>query len=323
MGTFLAPLLGGILYAKAGVAGVFGIGFAVLLVDLIMRALVIEKKVARGYDTGQPLHFGGSGVVPGASQHRVEHPESHDHDSSTDEEAPLLGKQEAQSFKLSAHQPALAHRFKVLPCLADPRLATALLVAFVQALFLGAFDATVPTTGQELFGLGSLKAGLLFLPLGAFDLVVGPLAGWFVDRYGTKPGAVLGYTFLIPVLVLLRLPHEGGKDQIILYSGLLALCGMGLAVIGAPSIVEAGSVMQKYYEANPDFFGEQGPYAQLYGLNSMVFSAGLAVGPVLAGGLKERIGYGNMNAVLAGVSLMTAMLCFVWLGGKPGFLTRK
>lgn len=63
-----------------------------------------------------------------------------------------------------------------------------------------------------------------------------------------------------------------------LYGGLLAL-------IGAPSLVEAGIVSQSYYEANPGFFVEQGPYAQLYGLNSVVFSLGHAVGPALTGGL--------------------------------------
>lgn len=320
VGNFMAPLLGGILYSKAGISGVFGIGVAVLVIDLIMRAMVIEKKVARRYHPGEPQHFGGSGIVAGSDQDREA--EAHANDQ-PDEEAPLLGTKEQQSFKLSETQPAIARKLKILPCLADPRLLTAFLVAFIQALLLGAFDATVPTTAQELFGLDSLQAGLLFLPLGMFDLIVGPLAGWFVDRYGTKPGAVLGYTFLIPVLVLLRLPHEGGKDQILLYSGLLSLCGIGLAVIGAPSIVEAGSVVQKYYEANQGFFGEQAPYAQLYGLNSMVFSLGLTVGPALAGELKQTLGYGNMNVVLAALSFATAMLCFVWLGGKPKLLTRR
>lgn len=313
----MAPLLGGVLYSKAGIAGVFGIGVAVLAVDLIMRALVIEKKVARRYTTGDPQHLGGSGIVAGLDQHHEARGPPSD---SPDEEAPLLGKSDEQAFKLSENQLAIARSLKILPCLADPRLLTAFLVAFIQALLLGAFDATVPTTAQELFGFDPLKAGLLFLPLGIFDLVVGPLAGWFVYRYGTKPGAVLGYTFLVPVLVLLRTPHKGGKEQIMLYSGLLSLCGIGLAVIGAPSIVEAGSVVQKYYEANPGFFGEQPPYAQLYGLNSTVFSLGLTVGPALAGELKQTLGYGNMNAVLAAVSFATAVLCFVWLGGKPRLL---
>ncbi|GAM90209.1 hypothetical protein ANO11243_082500 [Dothideomycetidae sp. 11243] len=320
VGNLLAPLLGGVLYSKTGFAGVFGLGFAILAIDFIMRVLVIEKKVAKRYDA-KDADAGGD--LERSRSRDAENGSSHDAEEGNGEEEPLLGKREAEEFKLSEDQPSIARRITIIPCLKNSSLITALLVAFVQALLLGNFDATVPTTGQELFGFDSLKAGLLFLPLGAFDLVIGPLAGWFVDRYGTKPGAVVGYGFLVPVLVLLRLPHEGGKDQIILYGGLLALCGIGLAVIGAPSIVEAGAVVQKYYQANPDFFGEQGPYAQLYGLSSMVFSLGLAVGPELAGELKQAMGYGNMSIVMAAISLATAVLCFVFLGGRPKWSFRN
>lgn len=283
-----------------------------------MRVLVIEKKVAKRYGAADARS---SDDLEASQDQNTDGDNSGPAHSEQGEDEPLLGKREKEYFKLSKDQPAIARKITILPCMTDPRLLTALLVAFVQALLLGSFDATVPTTAKELFGFDSLKGGLLFLPLGAFDLVIGPLAGWFVDRYGTKPCAVIGYSYLTPVLILLRLPHPGGKDQILLYGGLLSLCGIGLAIIGAPSIVEAGSVVQKYYEANPDFFGEQGPYAQLYGLNSMVFSLGLAVGPALAGELKQVLGYGNMNVVLASISLVTAVLCFVWIGGKPGFLT--
>lgn len=320
MGNLLAPFLGGLLYEKTGYAGVFGISLSVLAVDFIMRLLVIEKKVAKRYGTADPEHASDVETTPDHGQDAIE---SGLPVGNQAEEQPLLGEREEERFKLSKDQPALARKITILPCLTDPRLITAFLVAFIQALLLGNFDATIATTAQELFGVDSLEAGLLFLPLSAMDLVIGPIAGWFVDRYGTKPGAVVGYSYLVPVLILLRLPHRGGRDQMLLYGGLLALCGIGLAAIGAPSLVEAGTVVQKYYEANPDFFGEQGPYAQLYGLNSMVFSLGLAVGPALAGGLKQRMGYGNMNLVLAGISLATAVLCFIWLGGKPRFLAKQ
>lgn len=308
------------MYSKTGFAGVFGLAFAILFIDFAMRLLVIEKKVAKRYEVNDSNSADNSNTTPNRDQDGGECGQGED---SNGEEEPLLGKREDQDFKLSKDQPAIAHKIKILPCLKDARLLTAFLVAFVQALLLGSFDATVPTTGQELFDFDSLKAGLLFLPLGAFDLVIGPLAGWFVDRYGTKPGAVIGYGYLVPVLILLRLPHAGGKNQIILYGGLLGLSGIGLAIIGAPSIVEAGAVVQKYYEANPDFFGEQGPYAQLYGLNSMVFSLGLAVGPELAGEVKQKLGYGNMNVVLAAISLVTAVLCYAFLGGRPKWLSRR
>ncbi|QIW98954.1 hypothetical protein AMS68_004472 [Peltaster fructicola] len=316
VGNLVAPLLGGILYEKAGYAGVFGIGFAVLAIDFVMRLLVIEKKVARRYE---PKHAQPEDGADTASQQHG------DHDEENGEEQPLLGSKEEDlaAFKISENQPRIARLIPILPCLADARLLTALLVAFIQAVLLANFDATIPTVAREMFNFDSLKAGILFLPLGLFDLILGPVFGWLVDRFGTKPVAVGSYAYLVPVLVLLRLPHAGGKDQMLLYGGLLALCGIGLAGIGAPSIVEAGAVVQKYYEVNPDFFGEDGPYAQLYGLNSMVFSAGLTLGPELGGELKQVIGYGNMNIVLAGICALTSLLCFVYIGGKPRMLRKR
>lgn len=323
VGPLAAPVIGGVLYDKAGFAGVFGAGFAVLAIDFTMRAVVIEKKVARRYEgqSDNPTHDQDNGT----DGHANGNAGGQDEESQANgEEEPLLRKkEEKQSFKLSPDQPKIARAIPILPCLSDPRLLSALLIALVQATLLGSFDSTVPTVGQEFFGFSSLEAGILFLPLGIADLILGPLWGWLVDKYGTKPVAVASYTYLVPILILLRLPHPGNTKQAVLYGSLLALCGIGLAGIGAPSIVEAGDVVQKYYEANPEFFGEDGPYAQLYGLNSMVFSAGLTLGPEIAGEVKEVIGYGNMNAVLAAICALTAVLSFVYMGGKPKMLQRK
>lgn len=282
-----------------------------------MRLLVIEKKVARRYEAED------SDSANTTPSHQQDGNADEAQQEEADEYQPLLGSKEEDhaAFKISDNQPKLARMIPILPCLADPRLLTAFLVAFIQALLLGNFDATIPTVAGDYFNFDSLHSGVLFLPLGVFDFILGPIFGWCVDRFGTKPIAVISYTYLVPVLVLLRLPQPGGKSQILLYGAMLALSGIGLAGIGAPSIVEAGAIVQKYYEVNPEFFGEEGPYAQLYGLNSMVFSAGLTLGPELAGELKERIGYGNMNLVLAAICLLTAVLCFVYIGGKPRMLT--
>jgi len=286
-----------------------------------MRVLVIEKKIAKRYLDGTSSH-GDDGTAPP----RQQIDERNNDDQQPNEGQPLLGGKKAtnedDAWKLNPDQPKIAHMIPILPCLANPSLLASLLVALVQAICLGSFDATVPLVAREYFGFDSLKAGALFLPLGAFDLLLGPVFGWAVDRYGTKIVAVGSYTYLMPAFVLLRLPHAGGLHQMLLYGGCLAICGVGLAGIGAPSLVEAGAVVEKYYEVNPEFFGEQGPYAQLYGLQSMVFSAGLSLGPELAGQLRLAIGYGNMNAVLAGICGVTAMLCLVYLGGAPSFWSK-
>ena len=279
-----------------------------------MRVLVVEKKTAARYDKS---------LANGASDSRQHSTETQAHDDEANEEDALLPKKENEEFKIPEGQNRAVRSFPILYCLSDPRLLVALLLAFVQATLLATFDATIPTEAEQLFGFDSLHAGLLFIALDVPYLLLGPVAGWAVDKYGTKPAAVLGFGYLVPVLVLLRLPQQGGKTQITLYSALLALCGVGMAVIGSPSIVEASNVVQKYDKANPEFFGEQGPYAQLYGFNSLIFSAGLTLGPVLSGSLRDAIGYGNMNIVVACISGLTATLAFIFVGGKPSCLRKN
>ena len=319
VGELAAPVLGGVLYKKTGYAGVFGVGSGILAVDFIMRLLVIEKKVAARYNSSEQ---------EGASNPRQHGSrENEEQQGEADEEDTLLPKKEEEAYRIPDGQNRAVRALPILYCLSDPRLLVALLLAFVQASLLATFDATIPTEAEALFNFDSLKSGLLFIALDIPYLILGPVAGWAVDKYGTKPAAVIGFGYLVPVLALLRLPSDhivsNQKDNIILYCAMLALCGVGMAVIGSPSIVEASDVVQKYDKANPDLFGENGPYAQLYGFNSLVFSAGLTIGPILSGTLRDTIGYGNMNAVFAGLALITATLSFVYVGGKPKMLSKK
>jgi len=279
-----------------------------------MRLLLIEKKTAAKYT--KYMNFEEDDV-----QQQNQQAEDEGNDQA-DEETHLLREREDEEHKIPPDQPRPIRIFPLLYCLSDPRLLVALLLAFVQATLLSSFDATVPTIATSYFDFDSLSSGLLFIALVLPYLLLGPIAGWAVDRYGTKPASVLGFGYLVPVLILLRLTSHGGTSEVVKYCALLALCGVGLAVISSPSIVEASTVVEMYEKANPDFFGANGPYAQLYGINSMVFSSGLTLGPLVAGGLKDTIGYGDMNAVIAVLCGLTAALSFVFVGGKPRWLKR-
>ena len=54
----------------------------------------------------------------------------------------------------------------------------------------------------------------------------------------------------------------------------------------------------------------------------MLFNVGLTLGPELAGELKQTIGYGNMNIVLAAMCGVTIVLSFFFIGGKPKALRK-
>lgn len=332
VGTIFSPPLGGILYHQAGVLAVAAVSTGILVVDLIMQTLLIEKKAAARY-------FASSS----ASTHKSpdsDHPEAQEEPSRT-EGSPLLGHEDAsRDYFIAPIENRVLRSAPILVCLRNSSLVVAFLISGIRSALLGAFDATIPLQAIDLFRISSPKAGLLFVPMGCLRLAMGPAGGWAVDRYGSKVVAVFGYSLLTPVLILFRLVKpEPRATEIALYCVLLALCGFGLAMVSTPSFVEAGAVVQKYHRRNPGLFGENGPLASLYGMNLMVFSLGLTLGPLLAGGLRERyvqvqnaaslaaaiayvltanrIGYGNMNAVLAGLAAMSAIASFMWLGGRP------
>lgn len=54
----------------------------------------------------------------------------------------------------------------------------------------------------------------------------------------------------------------------------------------------------------------------------MGFSAGSTADPLTSGWLKDAIGYGNMNIVVAALCLTSALLSFVYIGGRPDILQR-
>lgn len=300
-GTLAAPVLGGLLYTKTGYVGVFGVCLALIAIDIAIRLLMIEKKTAARYysskqDTQSALH----------------------------ETTPLLEvanktvkDDDLHLYKLPTPSIWLTRKMPILCTLRSPALLTSLFIGFVQSFILGCFDATIPLIAIEYYSFDSLHSGLLSLALGLPSLILGPLFGWIVDRYGTRVVAVLGYGYLVPIHVMLRLPHPGGADQIRVFALLLVGVSVGLSAVDAPSLVEAGLVLEKYHKANMDFFGKTGPYAQLYGMNSMVFSLGFAVGPVFAGGVKDLWSYGNMNAIVAGICSVSAIVSWLYLGTAP------
>lgn len=125
------------------------------------------------------------------------------------------------------------------------------------------------------------------------------------------------------MLVALRLVHPGGTDQIVLFACLLGLVGITTAMASPCSVSETGQVSTLYGKANKDFFGKTGPSNAFYSLSSATYNLGLTVGPELAAVLKQRIGYGDMNLVLAGISLFGAGFCYAFMGGKPRWLQRR
>jgi MFS family permease len=156
--ALFSPVIGGVLYSKTGYNGVFGLGAALVAIDFVMRLLMIEKKVSRRYDSSQSSES-----------------------EESDETTPLLPPDSVDSsyYRLPEPKNRITKVLPILLTLRNPGLLTAFFMGFIQACLLGAFDATIPIVASTHYDFDSLKAGLLFLPLGGADFLLGPLFGWW------------------------------------------------------------------------------------------------------------------------------------------------
>ena len=280
-----------------------------------MRVFMIERRTAVALSPASTTNSNSHSDMPedeGIRSGDMIHPAAH-------ETSPLLKSTKGtgcRTYSIPGEVAWIYRRIPLLFCFSHSHsLVLAEVVAFSQGILLSAFNATVPIYATEIFGFGSFRASLLFLPLGIMNLCLGPIGGWAIDRYGTKIVAVTGFGLLTPALVLLRLPETAAADKRLPFYVLnLALCGLGLPLLGSSSVVEAGNVVKRFHRQNPSRFRQHGPYAQLYAVNHTVFSLGFTIGPLLSGALKDAVGYGDMNAVLAGIAGVTALLCWFWLG---------
>jgi hypothetical protein len=315
---------------------IFGVSAGLLTLDLAMRLLVIDGKAAMRYDNGLDVENQDSeSAVPSETDSLLPSGDREDsfrpgHQSSSSSTRSTRSTRSSRSSRSSCGGYDDRYQipgepqgiFKVLPllyCFREPRLHMAMHLSFTQAFLIGALDATVPTEVASLFGFSSLQVGLIFIPLMLPYLALGSTFGQTVDRHGPRGVTTISYIYLIPCQLLLGLPGRhiiGDSYKVALFCFVLAINGVGLSAVSSSAFVEAMEVVDNYDIANPDLFGKNGPYAQLFGFNSVYFFAGLGVGPVVGGALRARFGYDAMGAAFAVISFLTAVFSFFVLAPR-------
>jgi predicted MFS family arabinose efflux permease len=307
-----APPLGGVLYDRTGFSGVLTASLAALFIDFCMRLLVIEKKVAKEYVSGREC----LNQEEPEEQSNLRQEERNGSQTDVTEQDPLL------SPRTSEPKPSSKPAYTTMPilyCCSNSRLVVALTLGFIQALIIGTYDATLAIEVSSEFGFSPLQVGGIFLLCGLPNLVLAPIVGHGVDRFGTRKMSTFGFAVYVPSLALLRLPAElpwTTEKRIGVFCAVLVLNGICLALVSTASVVEAQNVVEEYVTKSPDLFGPNGPYGQLFGLTTFVFNAGLTCGPLLSAPLRNLLGYGNMYAVVAALAATASTLSFLYIGTR-------
>ncbi|RPA97524.1 MFS general substrate transporter [Choiromyces venosus 120613-1] len=339
-GIFLAPLLGGIVYDKGGYYAVFSIAFGLLALDIFIRLILIEQKIAAKYlpkevESGESSPgTDSSGMFPGKEKSSESPPGSPHTPKSPGEGSDLMPISKAQtphnwespadnhnkntSNDIEAGPIIVKKRSRVPPIiriLKYPRLLTALWGTLVQAVLMTTLETTLPLRARELFNFNATGAGLIFLAT-VLPTFLAPLVGWACDKWGTRWVQTAGFILCCPFFVFLRFPDHNSVSQIVLMCAILALIGIGLVLIMPTVMAEISLFLNEVEENNPGIFGSNGAYAQGYGLFNVAFSAGTFVGPLWSGFLKDAVGWNTMVWTIGVLSIFTAIPSTIYTGGK-------
>lgn len=345
LGLLIAPLLGGVVFQRAGYNAVFAICYAFIVLDFLFRIFFIEKKDAMKWldqpgstatatttaaatcpatdladDVTSTVITTTSSVPEESSEARRIHAsgcEDREKGSSTSARPTRHENRTVNDDSTVEVKKSRLPAFVTL--LASRRLLASLFACLVEAALIASFDSVLPLFVYQTFHWYSLQAGILYLAI-VIPSFVSPVVGYLCDRYGPRWLATAGFVCAAPLFVLLRLVNHNSTGQKVLLAALLALIGLALTSTFQPLMAEISYVVSAKEKARPGAYGKGGAYAQAYGLFNMAWAGGALVGPIWAGFIEKQAGWGTMAWSLGLLSGLTAIPTAIWVGGS---ITRK
>lgn len=260
-GLLVSPVIGGAIYNHLGYYAVYYVAFGCIALDVLLRLLLIEKKIARQW--------------------------IHD-DETTDAERGMTGTPAEES---TAKHPKLG-------LLKSRRILAANWGIILQSAVMFSWDTVLPLFVKATFGWDATAAGLIFLCIFLPGLV-SPLVGWLSDRYGAKWPSLAGFVASIPILVCMRFITDNTLAHKVLLGALLALMGVTLTFSNTPLMAEITYAIEAEEAKRPGVFGQKGVYGLAYGLFCTSYALGGSIGALMSGYVMAGAGWSTLMWALA------------------------
>ncbi|KAI0528258.1 MFS transporter-like protein [Xylaria bambusicola] len=318
----LAPIIGGVLYNNVGYVAVYYVAFGVVGLDIVLRLVMIEKKIARQWIKDPEAETTSQSDVEKNTQgdsSAEEPPKSSTIPTETETGITTAEPRASQSDDQSSDEKGDKKKNRLRPLielLKSPRLLVALYGILVESGILLGFDAVLALFVRGLFEWNATAVAVLFLAL-FIPGFIAPLAGWLSDRYGAKWPSFAGFVATIPVLISLRFVTENNIGHKVLLAVLLALAGATLPFSMTPLMAEISYVIEAKEAENPGIFGEKGVYGLAYGLFNMAFALGGIIGPIWAGYVVDSAGWGTLTWNFGLWAASAALAVFIFGANKP------
>lgn len=166
---------------------------------------------------------------------------------------------------------------------------------FVATMGISMVSPLLPVYAEEL-GASGAWLGLTFSAFAITQAITSPFVGRFSDRYGRKPFIILG--LCIYFVAAIGYLTAQNFYQVIAFR---MFSGLGTSLIFSVSYAYVGDMTPK---------GQEGRWLGVFATADIV---GFGTGPLLAGALREFVGFHSVFVVMAALMALSASILLWWL----------
>ncbi len=166
---------------------------------------------------------------------------------------------------------------------------------FVATMGISMVSPLLPVYAREL-GASGVWLGLTFSVFAIVQTFVGPFAGRLSDRFGRKPFIVAG--LLIYLIAALGYLTAVNFYQVVAFR---AFSGLGTSLIFSVARAYVGDMTPR---------GQEGRWLGVFATADII---GFGTGPLVAGFLREFIGFKSVFIAMASMMGLSAMILLFWL----------
>ncbi|PPJ60473.1 hypothetical protein CBER1_03169 [Cercospora berteroae] len=332
-GSLIAPFLGGIVFAKCGYHAVFGLIISIIVLDIIFRLVMIEKRFRPEAEFSMSttpcditLELGPSDEL--ANDNKKKSPSIAIDQLSLSSQLTLVPHPDSTTTTTSPTTKPTSSIPPIFRLLASMRFLTSLWGIFILATVFSGFQATLPLFVHTLFHWTPIGSGLIFIPL-SLPSLFGPYIGSLCDRYSNSSRwfAVAGYMTFCGSLVSLRFVERDIMEHKVLLCGLLCCVGSCMALILEPlfkEVTERAERLEKEDASQTTTADDEKPisesastsyYGSAYAWFNIAWSFGNFVGPLMAGMIMDHAGWKTMTWALGLLGGVSAIPIGLWCGG--------
>ncbi|KAK4191194.1 major facilitator superfamily domain-containing protein [Podospora australis] len=318
VGLLISPVIGGTVYAAAGYYAVYYIAFAVIICDIALRMVLVEKKVARQWLVEQHQDEDSN------STRKSEKSDEGGHTTVADAAVASPALLPSPEERGSDGAPAATSDVPLLSPAKHPhweliknrRILAALLGIIIEAGIVFAFDTVIPLYVKETFNWNSTAAGLIFICV-MIPGFASPVVGKLADRYGAKWFSISGFALTVPALVCMRFVTRNTLEHKVLLCALLTILGVTLITLAnTPLMAEITYAIEEREAEQPGIWGEKGVYGIAYGLFTTGYALGGTIGSLMAGYINAGPGWGATTWAF-GIWAAAGAVVSLWLGSRP------